>query len=731
MVDDLSNSLKKLDIPEPSAETKSRTLQMAMQVYEKEQKETVQGMVEFIRPIHKENTITSWIRSLHMKRAYAFAGSFAAVAVVLAVTTTHYSDVLKEVNPPQTMIDVVAPSVPPTEQDKDVKLPAQQPQPVPATLAESGIKKEKTESNDSINMNAPGMMRGNAEVTASASAPMIVYGASQSLRDEPAARQAAKSMASESIAGKVAAAPGMPANEMKRFDYSIMPQVPPQQYQYQGGDRFEYKQANAVKSVAAEPVSTFSIDVDTSSYSFVRRMINQGTLPQQQMVRVEEMINYFPYNYATPEDNSHPFKPTIAVAPSPWNSAKKLVHIGIKGYERHYIKRPAANLVFLIDVSGSMNSQDKLPLVKSALHMLVDQITGDDTISIVTYAGYAGTALAPTSGANKQDINRVIDMLGAGGSTAGAAGIEQAYTLAQQHFNKDGVNRVILATDGDFNVGMSNDEQLKQYISQKRESGISLSVLGFGQGNYNDALMQALAQNGNGNAAYIDNINEARKVLVDEISSTLFTIAKDVKIQVEWNPATISEYRLVGYETRLLNREDFNNDKVDAGEVGAGHAVTAIYEITPKGATGTTDPLRYGGQQRPELDKESSSEFSSEYGFLKIRYKQPEGSESTLITTPIDTDEEVADLSNAPEDTRFAIAVAGFGQLLKQDPAVSGISYDSIVSLADGARANDPHGLRQEFVDLVRRARALQGGGVVYPIDTPEPQPLPAPGIMR
>ena len=334
---------------------------------------------------------------------------------------------------------------------------------------------------------------------------------------------------------------------------------------------------------ATEPVSTFSIDVDTASYAFARRALNAGRLPPKNSVRVEEFVNYFPYDYPKPESAQTPFKPTITVTPSPWNAGNRLVHVAIQGYALQSAERPRANLVFLIDVSGSMSPQDRLPLVKNALRMLVDELKPEDTVAVVTYASGSGVALEPTKIADKAKILAAIDALGAGGSTAGAQGIQDAYRLAESNFDKSAVNRVILATDGDFNVGVTDQSELKGLIERKREKGVFLSILGVGQGNYNDALMQALAQNGNGAAVYVDTLNEARKALVEEASSTLFPIAKDVKIQVEWNPARVSEYRLIGYETRALRREDFNNDKVDAGDVGSGHRVTAIYEITPVG----------------------------------------------------------------------------------------------------------------------------------------------------
>lgn len=746
MNDDL-NTLHHLDIPEPSAEAKDSTMQMAMQAFEKHQKEKLldagQGSEVPVRPIHSESSLTKWIRSFDMKKGYGFAGSFAAVAL-LAVTTTYYSDILREVNPTPQTVDVVAPQQP-TEQAvtvkndqvepgvRDIVVEGESTEAVQVESVAPVLKQAKKESNigadADVNMNAPGMGAGSTARVAASAPPPVAYNAKPEMKAARSHKPMAEEITAGSAADMTSPAPGMAVQSSVARGY-LMPEPHPPVV-YGGGDRFEQVAANQAKLVASEPVSTFSIDVDTASYAFVRRMLNQGQLPSASMVRAEEMINYFDYNYTAPT-GAHPFAPNITVMPSPWHSAKKLVHIGIKGQQVHHIRKPSSNLVFLIDVSGSMNSHDKLPLVKSSLHMLVDQMGEDDRIAIVTYAGYAGTALHPTSGADKQKIRSVIDRLGAGGGTAGAAGIEQAYNLAAQHKQEGGVNRVILATDGDFNVGMSNNEQLKHFIEQKRETGISLSVLGFGQGNYNDALMQSLAQHGNGNAAYIDSLTEARKVLVNEANATLHTIAKDVKIQVEWNPATVADYRLVGYETRMLKREDFNNDKIDAGEVGAGHTVTAIYEITPAGEGGSVDPLRYGGQ--PQAEKaETNTAFVNEYGFLKIRYKQPEGTKSTLMTTSIDKMREVSNVAQAPADARFATAVAGFAQKLQGASALQGVNYHEIIRLADGARAYDPHGLRAEFVNLVRTAQNLSGGGYIQPVPEPYPggSPISAPTAIR
>jgi Ca-activated chloride channel family protein len=476
-------------------------------------------------------------------------------------------------------------------------------------------------------------------------------------------------------------------------------------------DRFTTADQSPIKQTAADPVSTFSIDVDTASYAFVRRALNAGRLPPQASVRTEEMINYFRYNYPAPESAAEPFKPTVTVVPSPWNAANKLVHIGLKGYDLKSAERPRANLVFLIDTSGSMAPQDRLPLVKNGLRMLVDELKPDDTVALVTYASGSGIALEPTKISEKSKILAALDRLGAGGSTAGASGIEDAYRLAEANFDKSAVNRIILATDGDFNVGLTEDGDLKSLIERKRAAGIFLSILGVGAGNYNDRLMQTLAQNGNGVAAYADTLNEARKVLVEEASSTLFPIAKDVKIQVEWNPARVSEYRLLGYETRALKREDFNNDKVDAGDIGSGHTVTAIYEITPVGAEKkSVDDLRYAAPAKPAApvvaDPVVATSASNELGFLKIRAKLPNAEISTPLSLAITDALAKPALANTSPDVRFATAVAGFAELLRGSPHLSGFTYDDVLALAGPARGDDPFGERSEFLNLVRLAKS-------------------------
>ena len=397
--------------------------------------------------------------------------------------------------------------------------------------------------------------------------------------------------------------------------------------------------------------------------------------------------------------------------PSPWNANNKLVHVAIKGYELKSAERPRANLVLLVDVSGSMSPADRLPLVKNAFAMLLDQLKPDDTIAIVTYASGSGIALEPTKASEKNKILSALDHLQSGGSTAGARGIQDAYRLAEAGFDKAAVNRIILATDGDFNVGVTNQDELKGLIERKRQSGIFLSILGVGQGNHNDALMQTLAQNGNGTAAYVDTLNEARKVLVDEASSTLFTIAKDVKVQIEWNPERVAEYRLIGYETRALKREDFNNDKVDAGDIGSGHTVTAIYEVTPVGALLQADALRYGKQAQPveaTPPRAVPDAKSGELGFLKLRYKRPTEDASQLVTLAISEPATKASLAEVPAEARFSVAVAGFGQLLKGSTFTQSFSYDDVIALAQPARGDDPFGYRAEFLNLVRLAKSAR-----------------------
>ncbi|MDQ0737901.1 VWA domain-containing protein [Pseudomonas sp. W4I3] len=453
---------------------------------------------------------------------------------------------------------------------------------------------------------------------------------------------------------------------------------------------------NPVHRVAETPVSTFSVDVDTGSYANVRRFLNQGRLPPEGAVRLEEMVNYFPYDYALPTDGS-PFGVTTELAATPWNPHSKLLRIGIKASERSVAQLPPANLVFLVDVSGSMDRREGLPLVKSTLKLLVDQLRDQDRVSLVVYAGESRVVLKPTSGRDKTNIRNAIDQLTAGGATAGASGIELAYQMAREGFIDNGINRILLATDGDFNVGISDFDSLKQMAVEQRKSGVSLTTLGFGVDNYNEHLMEQLADAGDGNYAYIDNLREARKVLVDQLSSTLAVVARDVKLQVEFNPAQVSEYRLLGYENRALKREDFNNDKVDAGEIGAGHTVTALYEIVPKGEEGWLEPLRYASAPAAEGK-------STELAMVRVRYKPAAGGDSRLIERAVEPT-----TAKPSDDLRFSAAVAAFAQQLKGDGRYTGsMSLQETAKLARSARGDDPFGLRNEFVQLVELAQSLK-----------------------
>jgi Ca-activated chloride channel family protein len=470
-------------------------------------------------------------------------------------------------------------------------------------------------------------------------------------------------------------------------------------------ENYAHYDDNPIKQVNEHPVSTFSIDVDTGAYSNVRRMLNSGQLPPHDAVRVEEMINYFSYDYPQPYNLDPPFKVTTEIAPTPWNKKTHLLHIGIKGYNNPKAELPPTNLVFLVDVSGSMQSPNKLELLKSSLKMLTRRLRAKDKVSLVVYAGASGLVLEPTRGNQKRKIIAALEQLRAGGSTNGGAGIQLAYAVAEREFIKGGINRVLLATDGDFNVGTVNFEALKNLIEEKRQSGISLTTLGFGTGNYNDHLMEQLADAGNGNYAYIDTINEAQKVLVDEISSLLDTIAKDVKIQIEFNPATVAEYRLIGYENRQLKREDFSNDKIDAGEIGAGHTVTALYEIALVGSGGERfENLRYGDNNTVQAEQ-----VGNELAFLRLRYKAPDGDTSKLLEWALKRRTVIKSLNNTSDRFRFSAAVAAFGQQLRGGNYLhysqsEQFSYEDILRLARGARGDDQFGYRAEFIRLVKLA---------------------------
>lgn len=458
---------------------------------------------------------------------------------------------------------------------------------------------------------------------------------------------------------------------------------------------------NSYQLVSDQPLSTFSIDVDRAAYSNVRRYLNNGSLPPVDAVRIEEMINYFDYKYKSPADND-PVAIYTDMATCPWEPAHQLVRVALKAKELPLDKMPPANLVFLLDVSGSMDEYNKLPLVKQALTALVQQLRSKDKVAIVTYAGAANVALAATAGSEKTTILNVVDKLTAGGSTAGGDGLKMAYDIATEQFMKNGNNRIIMATDGDFNVGESSEGDLETLIEKKRNSGISLSVLGFGMGNIKDSKLELLADKGNGNYAYVDNFEEARRTFVTEFGSTLFTVAKDVKLQLEFNPQYVQSYRLVGYENRMLENKDFNDDKKDAGDMGVGHTVTALYEIVPKGGAineqALVDSLKY---QRTV----ATNAYGGEVLTVKLRYKQPKEDKSKLLSKVMLW--KVQDLSEAPEDFRMAAAVATFGLLLRNSAYKGNAKYDAAVALAKGAKGEDEEGYRAEFIQMVKQAAIL------------------------
>jgi|APSaa5957512535_1039671.scaffolds.fasta_scaffold02758_8 Ca-activated chloride channel family protein len=720
MVDkkDINKILQEMEIPEPDEAVKNAAIKASVDEFNRQREslqKNIKGNETERRLIGRIQIFLNLLGGYAMKRSYVIAGGVTACVAILVVSLTYLSVDLNKAPQPINVLTV------PTH--KESKL---------AVIEESAVvngsvspQKKEMQIADQYAMSEKSTSDGSYGVSS-------LTGRKQAMTRQQANKQK-RSYAAQGSGGSVAYNYhiGAPKSSMPSYyppsvssdsrpgvvyENRIGLPVPRDpisseqeghiQNKETGRDKFDTIETNPVKQVKDEPVSTFSIDVDTASYSFVRRQINNGVLPQENAVRIEEIINYFDYDYAVPDDKIKPFQPTIAVYPTPWNDNSKLLHIGIKGYDIVPEKKPQSNLVFLLDVSGSMNEQDKLPLLKNSFRLLVNSLDEEDTVAIVVYAGAAGTVLEPTSVKEKGKILSALDQLNAGGSTAGGEGIRKAYDLAEANFKKEGVNRIILATDGDFNVGIYDKEELKSFIDRKRKSRIFLSVLGFGQGNYNDALMQKLAQNGNGNASYIDNLNEARKVLVDEASSTLFAIARDVKIQIEFNPKLIAEYRLIGYESRMLKREDFNNDKVDAGDIGSGHTVTAIYEIIPVGSKDRlVDDLRYSSKEKESTESELSD---GEYAFLKIRYKLPGSEKSELITAPVKKESEFTQINQVPADIRFAASVAGFGQILRGGTYTAEFTYDDIIKLSESTVSKDEFGYRQEFRNLVRLAKAIE-----------------------
>ncbi|GGP43251.1 vWA domain-containing protein [Shewanella saliphila] len=560
------------------------------------------------------------------------------------------------------------------------------------------------ESNDSVQRE-----QGQTDTTTSASEPMTQ-------KDLPVSGSQLKPQQAEMMVSAQGQAQRLVKQRQQLSEAKVMANVMPMHSDNRhlnlapiNNDKFATLVQNGNMVVSETPVSTFSIDVDTGSYSTTRRLINQGQLPGKNSVRVEELINYFSYDYPAPIDADVPFNVTTELAPSPYNQDTQLLRIGIKGFDIAADQLGASNLVMLLDVSGSMSSNDKLPLLKQALLMLSQQLSAQDKVSIVVYAGASGVVLDGVAGNDFTAISRALNKLNAQGGTNGSQGIQLAYQLAQKHFIENGTNRVILATDGDFNLGMTDHQQLVDYVAAHSKTGIGLSTLGFGlgsgNGGYNDHLLEQLSNKANGQYAYIDTLNEARKVLVDQLSATLLTIAHDVKVQIEFNPAEVSEYRLIGYENRLLNRSDFNNDAVDAGEIGAGHSVTALYELRYNDSQNNlVDPLRYSASTVTDADVSINSD---EVAFLKLRYKAIGGQASQLLTYPITKQQQLSHLHQASDDLRFAAAVAGFGQLLNHNNYVHDTDYAKLITLAESAMGQDRFGYRHEFVQLLKTAKVL------------------------
>jgi len=549
-------------------------------------------------------------------------------------------------------------------------------------------------------------------LTLLAAACITLLAACQTPAGEPRTQAAAEAEAASDAAYKLHSAPPPPpapmavavrasapaAGQLMRSAY--MPQLAAPPRPPVNTERYDRPDDNPVQRASEAPVSTFSIDVDTGSYANVRRMLRQGVRPPADAVRVEEFLNYFDYGHPAPADRSVPFRVGTELAPSPWNANRQLLMVGIKGYDVPKATMPASNLVLLIDTSGSMDSEDKLPLLKRAFAQLVPQLRAQDRVSIVVYAGSAGLVLAPTPGDRHAEILAALERLQAGGSTNGGDGIRLAYSVARQAFIEGGSNRILLATDGDFNVGTVERGTLETLVADQRRSGIALSTLGFGQGNYNDAMAERLADAGDGVHAYIDTDLEARKVLVEQMQATLLTIANDVKIQIEFDPAQVAEYRLIGYENRMLREEDFANDAVDAGDIGAGHQVTALYEISLVGSGGERLPARRYGATPVQPNASSSGEIAH----LRLRYKRPGEARSRLIDTPILR----SALRREPSQSlRFATAVAAYADLLRGGHNVEGWSWDDVAATARASTGDDRWGLRQEFVQLVGEAQRL------------------------
>lgn len=676
----LAGALRK-DAPAPDPQARRKALTAAMEKFD----ELHQGTAAPARPSHVRpqkgagflTGVRNMLSNLTSKPVLAATTSVAALCLGLFI-------ILPQQQGPQSPVAV--PTPPPVQPSAETV--AEAPVPVPAP----GPAQPLAEEAEAFVQNNADTAAGSAKKASDADTPQPAPVTSERLRNALPSEMATSPR-------QIRPYNGMPpevAGVLHGGGASMINIAPPQPLA--NTESYANADANPVKVTASDPVSTFSADVDTASYSVVRSDLMRGILPPADAVRIEEMVNYFPYDYPAPDADDAPFRVSVNTMQTPWNPGTKLVRIGLQGRMPAIADRPPLNLVLLIDTSGSMQAPAKLPLLKQSLRLMLGQLRPEDQIAIVTYAGSAGEVLAPTPASDSAAILSALDRLEAGGSTAGAQGLELAYRTAEKMAGDGEVSRILLATDGDFNVGISDPEALTDFIAAKRDQGSYLSVLGFGRGNLDDATMQALAQNGNGQAAYIDTLQEARKVLVDQLSGALFPIAGDVKLQVEWNPASVAEYRLIGYETRALKREDFNNDKVDAGEIGAGHTVTALYEVTPPDSPARlNDPLRYG-------NADSGAQAGDELGFLRLRYKDPGAAGSRLIETPIMDGDGTGDT-----DARFAAAIAGFGQLLTGGTYLGDWGWADAIALAEGSRGEDPFGYRIEAINLMRLAVSLSG----------------------
>ncbi len=690
-LDDLRAALKAS--PSPDADAKARAMRLAIENFDRLH-QAPQGSGELLRSSEDRpraaplNGVRRMFHYLTSRPALTATTSVAALLIGVAVILP-----VADLRLGKPTVVVETKEAPAAKQAEPVSAPE-------TALAPSAPYGSGATLTDSVSPDAA--PKREAELAASDLAQAEESAASSAVVAEPAPEPLTEAPMDGIEALPAAPVVGLAENELRLraeapmdgvMGYVAAPEGDMMQAPVENTEAYANEDPNPVKVTAEEPVSTFSIDVDTASYAVVRSSLTGGYLPTPDQVRVEEMVNYFPYAYAAPEGDQA-FASTVSVMPTPWNPGTRLVTIGIQGALPEVAARPPLNLVFLIDTSGSMEDANKLPLLKKSLSLMLSELRPEDQVAIVTYAGSAGEVLPPTAAGERAAILAALDNLMAGGSTAGAEGLELAYRVAEGMKAEGEVTRILLATDGDFNVGIDDPEGLEAYVAKKRESGTYLSVLGFGRGNLDDAIMQSLAQNGNGTAAYIDTLNEARKVLVDQLTGALFPIADDVKIQVEWNPATVAEYRLIGYETRALRREDFNNDKVDAGEIGAGTQVTAIYEVTAPGSDALlNDPLRYGAAP--------AEGAAGELGFLRLRWKAPGADQSTLVETPISGKEP------ASAETRFAAAIAGFGQLLQGSVYLGDWGWDQAIALATENRGDDPFGYRIEAANLMRLAQSL------------------------